>query len=113
MKKKRIYIQRSLFDNDELIAVTENKPLQYDQYIKGAVDMLCRIMTAEKRRSRSTDCIENVIHLPRKYMEAFCKEALRDRNFIFDYISGHRVAYNVERDECGRVRAVSAKIQTK
>lgn len=112
MKKKRIYIQRSLFDNDELIAVTENKPLQYDQYIKGAVDMLCRIMTAEER-SNLLHGRENVIHLPRKYMEAFCKEALRDRNFLFNYISGHRVSYNVERDECGRVRAVSAKIQTK
>lgn len=111
MKKKKVYIQRSLFGEDEIISVTENKPIQYDPYIKGAVDMFCRIVQIQSKLPGLPSRQAKIVHLPRRYMDAFCRSALKDRNFLSHFLSGGRFTFTLERDEYGQIKAAQAKIK--
>lgn len=112
MKKKKTYVQKLLFGEDELLSVTIKKPKEYDQYMQGAADMFLQMIgainEAERRKYQSQMLIR---HLPRLYMENFLKMMLNDRKSLLRFLCGSKVVFDVQRDELGEIRSIQAKIR--
>lgn len=111
MRKKKTYVQKSLFGEDELVSVTIKKQTNYDQYMQGAADMFLQMVgtinEAEEGKYRNQMLLR---HLPRLYMQSFLKTILKDRNSLLRFLRGNKVTFQIEKDELNEKRTIQAKI---
>lgn len=113
-KKVRVKcIQTRLFDDDEIkIKSKSSKPKKYSPYIKGAVDMFLKFLKSQNEANTIyNDTIMNIIHLPRPYMEAFVRKAVKDKEFLYKFlITRSKPKFSVVRDEFGDIKNINVRL---
>lgn len=112
MRRKRTYIQKSLFFDDEEINLRKKVSKQYDQYTQGAVDMFLQMIASINKVEQGKYRKQMLIrHLPRKFMEPFILKSIKDKKTLIRFLSGEKVTFRIEMDDCGTQRDIKVNLK--